>query len=108
MKFQIEQVPGGDGFQFRLLSNAGDVWLTSSTFADRDGCTAAIRTAIERIADEGNFENRAEDGQFFAVLSDENGARLAISEGLVAQPLLLRESVLSRPKLKSRKITKLP
>lgn len=84
MKFQIEQVPGGDGFQFRLLSNAGDVWLTSSTFADRDGCTAAIRTAIERIADEGNFENRAEDGQFFAVLSDENGARLAISEGLAS------------------------
>ena len=47
MRFQILQNRPEDPFQFELLSNAGDVLLTSDTYNTQDACTAAIQDTID-------------------------------------------------------------
>ena len=55
MRFNILQENANSPFSFQLLSDQGDVLLTSGTYNSREACTDGIRAAIEALRDPESF-----------------------------------------------------
>ncbi len=84
MKFQMRQDPGSGQFSFQLLSADDQLLLSSVNFADREECTEAIRTAIDRLDESDRFETLTAGNETVVVLSDSDGRELARSAGFAS------------------------
>ncbi len=82
MRFNILQENANSPFSFQLLSDQGDVLLTSGTYTSRDNCTDGIRAAIEALRDPESFGIQAGNS---VALRGPDGAQLASSASLASR-----------------------
>ena len=86
MKFHMRRNRADNQYSFELVSDEGRPLLTSSrAYADRDGCTEAIQTAIRGFLNQDRFDSRAEDDDFFFVLRTADEQELARSPSFRSQ-----------------------
>ncbi|MEM8487088.1 MAG: DUF1508 domain-containing protein [Bacteroidota bacterium] len=82
MRFNILQENANSPFSFQLLSDQGDVLLTSGTYNSRDNCTDGIRAAIEALRDPESFGIQAGNS---VALRGPDGSQLASSASLASR-----------------------
>jgi uncharacterized protein YegP (UPF0339 family)/outer membrane protein OmpA-like peptidoglycan-associated protein len=81
MKIQIFDKPGAnDQFSFQLATNEGHaVAISQHTYPNRDACVAAVEKVIALSADNANYVNFNEAGQYFFAVLNANGETLISS-----------------------------
>lgn len=80
MRFHITQNSQDGLFIFQLIAETGEILLTSQSYPTRDQCVDSVRTSIEAMAEEENFDSRAEAGGYVVVLITADGSELGRSQ----------------------------